>query len=450
MLLRKISLVVSLTLPVAAAVITSHEVTAASACDYYASPNGGGNGLSQSSPFKITNFWSVASPGEILCLLDGVYTDSINPPQNLNGTASARIVIKALNDGKVRIDGGGVRMPVKMQNNDYFILEGFNAHNCKIVCIYLYTGADNNIVRRVIGWDAVPDSENSEIFGIHGNTGNLLEDVAGFGKARKIYQNSQGGNNLTIRRAWGRYEFNTNAMTSPNMTYSVAYNSYNGTYENVIGTWDEQPGIVGARYGILGMDRLDGPSFCANSRFLGSIAYMPNGATLGGPWLGAMRSSNKIDCLEFKDIVTFLGSDYTSRAPVSLINISSSFTGYSPALTHLYKNGTQIGGSRATIGSDWSVTNLATGATVNDVPNIWNGAGSTGARVCKRYNNGAPTNEPLWPWPMNQRIIEATTAAGKSPVDVTATMEQIFGAIPSSCRYGSSTAPNHPTNLSIR
>ena len=39
-------------------------------CDYYASPVGTGNGLSQSSPFKIANFWSVASPGKTLCLLD--------------------------------------------------------------------------------------------------------------------------------------------------------------------------------------------------------------------------------------------------------------------------------------------------------------------------------------------------------------------------------------------
>ncbi len=83
--------------------------TNAMACDYYASPNGGGNGLSQSSPFRIANFWCVAGPGKTLCLLDGVYTDTITPPQNLNGTASARITIKALNDGSVRINGGGVR-----------------------------------------------------------------------------------------------------------------------------------------------------------------------------------------------------------------------------------------------------------------------------------------------------------------------------------------------------
>jgi hypothetical protein len=457
MLLRTISLVISLTLAFGAAVITSDEVAAATECDYYASPNGGGNGFSHGSPFKIADFWSVAGAGKTLCLLDGVYTDSssmIAPPQNLNGTAFARITIKALNDGKVRINGGGVRKPVTMKDNDWFILEGFDVHNCAIACIHLYTGADNNIVRRVIGWDAGPDNGNSEIFGTHVNTGNLFEDVAGFGKARKIYQNSQGGNNVKIRRAWGRYEFNTQEATNPNMTYSIAYNSYNAIYENVIGTWDEQPGIIGARYGIFATDRLDGPNFCANSRFLGFIAYMPNGATLGGSWIGAMRSSNKVDCLEFKDTVTFLGSNHSSRGSVSLININPSFTGYSPALAHFYKNGTEIGGSGAIVGSDWTVTNRVTGPTVNDVPNIWNGAGSKGARVCKRYNNGVLTNEPLWPWPMNQRIIDAMKSAGKNTVDVTKTMEEIFGTIPRECRSDSTlpvgVAPVSPTNLAIR
>jgi len=63
------------------------------ACTHYASPSGGGNGLSQSSPFQIANFWSVASAGKTLCLLDGVYTGAnsmINPPQGLNGPKPAQ------------------------------------------------------------------------------------------------------------------------------------------------------------------------------------------------------------------------------------------------------------------------------------------------------------------------------------------------------------------------
>ena len=206
------------------------------ACDYYASPNGGGNGLSQSSPFKIANFWPLAKPGSTLCLLDGQYTGSasmINPPKNLRGAASAPITIRALNDGKVTINGQSANQPVKLYYNDYFVLEGFNAHHSNGGVVRL-SYSNRNIVRRVAAWDA--GDGNTNIFGIHSSSShNLLEDVAGWGIARKIFSASQGGNYTTIRRAWGRWE--GSHVIGPKMTYTLAYNNYNMTCENCIGTW---------------------------------------------------------------------------------------------------------------------------------------------------------------------------------------------------------------------
>ena len=65
-----------------------------------------------------------------------------------------------------------------------------------------------------------------------------------------------------------------------------------------------------------------------------------------------------------------------------------------------------------------------------------------GARVCKRYKNGVLTTEPLWPWPMDQRIRVALALAGKNPDAIfggpgktlTDLMEGIFGTIPTSCK----------------
>src|SRR5215510_6052440 len=54
-----------------AVIILAESANAQVACTHYASPGGGGNGLSQSSPFQIGNFWKVAQPGNTLCLLDG-------------------------------------------------------------------------------------------------------------------------------------------------------------------------------------------------------------------------------------------------------------------------------------------------------------------------------------------------------------------------------------------
>lgn len=47
------------------------------------------------------------------------------------------------------------------------------------------------------------------------------------------------------------------------------------------------------------------------------------------------------------------------------------------------------------------------------------------ATILYRCENGKLTDRPLWPWPMNQRIIDAMNLAGyANPVDVTKT---VFG-----------------------
>ncbi len=68
----------------------------------------------------------------------------------------------------------------------------------------------------------------------------------------------------------------------------------------------------------------------------------------------------------------------------------------------------------------------------------------------KRYQDGVLTGEPLWPWPMNQRIKNAMMASGRSPVDVTQTVTRIFGPIPQRClRSNSNSSVGAPANLRI-
>ncbi|MDP6777577.1 MAG: hypothetical protein QGI83_12520, partial [Candidatus Latescibacteria bacterium] len=51
-----------------------------------------------------------------------------------------------------------------------------------------------------------------------------------------------------------------------------------------------------------------------------------------------------------------------------------------------------------------------------------------GADVTRRYQDGVLTDKPLWPWPMNQRIIDAMRLAGyDDPVDVTRTIFDLTG-----------------------
>lgn len=80
-----------------------------------------------------------------------------------------------------------------------------------------------------------------------------------------------------------------------------------------------------------------------------------------------------------------------------------------------------------------------------------------GAHLCHEYLNGVETATPLWPWRMNARIAAATALAARpdhmhyvyqgdpptltlvndphdGPVDVTATIEAMFGPVPAECR----------------
>jgi hypothetical protein len=333
-----------------------------------------------------------------------------------------------------------MRKPVSLQNNDWFILEGFDAYNCPNACIHLYTGADNNIVRRVVAWDTVPDNGNSEIFGSHGNTSNLFEDVAGFGTARKIYQNSQRGNNVTIRRGWGRWERST--ASGPKMVYSLVYNSVGAIYENVIGTWDESAmgGIsVTEPYGILSMDGST-PNACANAKYLGSIAYI-RARDKATAMNGVVQSNNDTECLTIQDVVAYIEpGTHLNIKPFSLRNNPGTST------NKFIKNTTEVGGANSTIASQWQKSNQVDLARISSSSTIWN---SIGARVCKRYFNGTLTSQPLWPWPMNQRIINAMKDAGKIPVDVTKTMEQIFGPIPRACHSGYTIAVSGSSTLEV-
>jgi hypothetical protein len=455
----------------ATAILITGSTAAEAACSHYASPTGTGNGTSASAPFKIANFWAVAKPGNTLCLLDGEYTGSasmINPPKNLAGTSSARITVQALNDGKVRINGQGTYYPVQLYYNNYFVIEGINASNSAATVVSI-SYSNNNIIRRVAAWDAADG--NHSIFGIHNASYNLLEDVAGWGIARKIYESSQGGNYTTIRRSWGRWE--GSHVVGPKMTYTLAYNNYNMIVENALGTWSgermKQTYVlldyygnpwtgtgagtytnyaVDQPYGIFSNDGFTGTDKNARTKLLGSLAYV-RGSDRFHPAQAIFVT--KVDSVELAHTGSYIQpGTQTSKKPFALYNLQTS-TG-----TNLVaRNNTGIGGTSSFYGTEWKKTALSEGTSLSAVANAFT-ATTAGANLCYRYENGALTTQPLWPWPMNQRIIDATIQAGRAAVDVTATIQAMLGTIPDACKSnGGSTstpvpsAPSAPVNLQV-
>ena len=425
----------------------SSEPTSSTPCDHYASPTGGGSGSSASSPFRVTDFWAVAAPGRTLCLVDGIYRGTasmIDPPDNLHGAAGKPITVRALTDGRVFIDGERTRQPALLKYNDYYVLEGFNAANSSGSVISVVR-SNHVVVRRVAAWDAADSNHN--IFSTSSSEYVLFEDVAGWGVARKTFSASQGGNYVTCRRCWGRWE--GSHVVGPKMTYTLAYNSYHMTIENSIGTWsgermkesytllayDGTPwtgngaGLytnyaVDQPYGIFAVDRLDNDKN-ANSKILGSIAYVTASDRFAPPRL---FFSTNIDAVEMTNNAACIQpGTHTSKRAFALYGLNG---GTATNLTA--RSLTGIASPSAYIDAQWDASDIELGETSLKVDSIF--AGSYGAQVCTRYKDRVLTSEPLWPWPMNQRIIDATLQSGRKAVDVTATIESLFGPIPAYCK----------------
>jgi hypothetical protein len=350
-----------------------------------------------------------------------------------------------------------------LYNNDWFVIEGINA--CCSNQTVVHIAGSNNVVRRVAAWDAADG--NYFIFGVHSAQYNLLEDVAGWGIARKIFESSWGGNFTTIRRAWGSWD--GSHFVGPKMTFTLAYSSYNVLVENAVGTWTGRdmkqtytlscdPGTpysgcnqtfsassIDQPQGIFSVDGLTGANKNANTKLLGSIAYVQG---TGFPYNYAVLFSG-MDSLEVANTVAYIAPGSNSnRSPFGLDGMGIAGV---TATKLVANNLTGIGGAASSISSDWQKSNIVSGASVGAIygsgENIFNT--SRGANLCYRYQDGALTTTPLWPWPMNQRIKDAMVASGRSSVDVTATIESMFGSIPATCKSGTQAIakPSAPINL---
>jgi hypothetical protein len=448
----------------------------ATPCDYYASPSGSGTGRTSSSPFRIQNFWSVATPGATLCLHDGVYQGSasvITPPSGLSGTDGHPITVRALNEGKVLIDGQFARYPVLLSaDNNWWVLEGFNARNSSCDVVRITGNSRHNVVRRVVGWDT-PIGYRCAIFRTLSTSGpNLFEDVAGFGTVSAVFRCNQHGHGMTVRRGWARFEGTINGNNA-NGAFSAHYTCNTATWENVLATVDlisqplsatihndNQPdpslGTISDRKvptfaGIFFANKnLQTSMPCRKVETYGSLGYVTASALVANLATGYANTNRSVDdpeaieCFRIwhtAQVMSPSNSRFPSFRPFGL--------GTASGVDTITRHTSGVGGLASSF-SNWDAQNHVQGTSVSRVPNFWtNSLSGAGANLCHRYVNRVRTTEPLWPWPMNDRIKAATEMAGsyggpcqtcvggrqaRKATDVTADIETLLGPIPAQCR----------------
>jgi dienelactone hydrolase len=427
-----------------AALVAGLFSSTAAAEDYYAAPGGRGDGRSEAAPMTVVAFWAVARPGDRLWLLDGRYTGDaamIRPPEGLSGREGAPITVRARRDGGAWIDGEGARQPVRLQDNDWFVLEGFDASSAgggPSVSVFSIRESSHVVVRRVVAWDATDG--NTNVFGAHGSEHVLFEDCAGFGTARKIFSTAQGGNHVTFRRCFARWE-GSHAI-GPKKAFTLSYNSYDVLMENCVATWD----AIGMRerYRLLNYDGTErAEEFTDHEVQMATGIISHDDFDDGFPDVARIRVLGSIALL--KGDQRYSGSFRTWFGPVSLwlkgITVTDTIAYIEPRAHTDYRalflddpgasglnrieRGTVVGGTGASIHRNWSATSMSIGA---DCPTLIagtghmldaRGAGRDGATIMRRIVDGTETPEPLWPWPMDGRIRDALMRAGRKPYDVT-------------------------------
>ena len=385
------------------------------------------------TPCKPSLVWASVSAGDTVVYKDGTYTGAdymISPPCTTDGSLGSEISVECENDGACRINGEGVRTPVDFEQGandcDYYDVHGFNIHASNDS---VFEAKDSTHIRvyRVVAWDA--GDWNSKGFQLGDYS--LMEDCAAFGVARKQI-NSYDSSNTTVRRLWARWEGATE--TGAPSTMSSYYESTGRLYENVLLTWDG--GSMPASYyihngdtivsgprttisnprGVLGFGQIT-PGSCADFEMKGSISYVMDHAgvteqldTLGSRWVlglnNATNDANKGCCLTLENVVTYVDPNESAWDGMSGFSLGGAACATQPIDII---DATSIAQQADDIDADWDQTDVEHATSVGALgDNIYEG---DGAHVCYRYEDGSETAIPLWPWPMQDRIFDATTLA---------------------------------------
>jgi hypothetical protein len=459
-------LLLSLTFASAASAATYY--IAPDACDPYhtnCNPNAGKdtNPGTVSQPIKtFTKAYDLLHPGDTLILLDGVYHQHFRPNKRA-GTAENPITIRAQYDGLATIDGRFQHSAISFDwtfpgADAYYVFEGMNTRNGDDLVIRINKA--HVTLRRIHSyitledWDVMTVREAKHPIHVGGGGDNvLIEDCVFSGYGSKMLKTIRAPH-AVIRRCVTDWRWN-NAHTDHNSwPWNGGLNVYHTSetiYENIVAL-----GNIAIDYAINfhGVERSDHPNPVNNNRYLGSMGIY-TGYTLAGqlyewpPIRSQPNTHNRTDNIIdvnwggrrtgfalgggmrdtlFQDIISY------GNAGVGL-NISGYLTDYS------YNNRIV----RATIAGNGAHAVSADGGpntdmncrhtqhesfTISDsyIKNIndpWSGPCPSftgqGADITKRYVDGVKTNEPLWPWPMEERIRQEL---GYSVTNIVAKMTQ--------------------------
>jgi len=470
----------------------------------YVSPRGGGDGLTVGAPYQMADFINEADTGFTGCLLDGVYqgpASMITPPPRSgsaghtcgpSGRGSCDIMIMAMTDGGAFIDGQFTDGPVRLSGVSYWTLAGFDAgnagYNYYVIEAGGIWGSGVNVTgltfKRICASNTMPrpsEYHNVHVWGPLQLEDSLFEDICGFGVGRNIWVDVQMRNSV-VRRGWFNWEGYPVGAILDNCGGPVLQPGYHdsgpytNTFENIIGIHSAEQIVPGDLcYNPTGPESPQGYPMGMGwgqkgHQNLGWLLYAYDDTPIRinhTYWLG--NYNEEVDPGPFNIKDAFVDARANPVPPFALgsngqtaINLEkSTVIRSSEPLWGEWTSVLPPGSPPASLVDHVGVTvtdfNECTSAS--ECPNIYAGVGpdgAIGASLCYRYENGvlqdgsgATTAQPLWPWPMDDRIKAARARAkaqgvGGSPLvgaqggfypaeTVTSEVVTRYGAIPAQC-----------------
>lgn len=389
----------------------------ASAATYYIGTDGDDRNSGSAVTEAWATFgraWSQLQPGDTLVLLDGLYTEPLEP-NGSSGTPEQPITIQAQHDGQAVIDGQGVNIPVHLYR-DHYQIEGIVARNGGHAVYYV--SGSHNTLRRVSGYNASTDG-NSSVFMLYDAQHNVIEDCIAVGTGRKMLVIYRGSHNI-IRRCFADWRSWDGRSWCDDWPWGDNIQIYNGDYniiENSIGF-----GSVPVWSISVHANSLDATAI--GNRVLGSISIYAGMNHDGSIKRWPSQRPQPTDCTAHRDF-----GWPSQRAGFALY-------GNGQVRDNLFRDilawGSAGLGLTAILDGDHG-NNVADHVTLLnnglDNPLGWGGVGTelrseelhlwdqlselwvegreetgAGARLTHRYVDGKLTNLPLWPWPMEARL----------------------------------------------
>ncbi|MBN1263991.1 MAG: hypothetical protein JXA25_00755, partial [Anaerolineales bacterium] len=430
------------------------------ACSFYIAPAGDDThtGASTTDPWRtFTHALAQLQPGDTLCLLDGIYTQPLDI--RVSGTETQPLTIRALHDGQAVIDGEYLHAACQVKDSQNVILEG-------VICrrsagdVVLVVNAQRIIIRRVSAYDVRATDCNCQAFGTNNAEDVLFEDAIAGGRARTSFTlyNSR---RITVRRAYARWQEEPTSDSMGVNNLMQIYGTNESLAENNVGTLAGQTQNEVLGWGVWNHIYNTDPIASENT-FIGNIAFdlthagffdttcrwqtrhntFLNNASINnrfGMWQRGDDSQILTNFIHTGGEMGFFMRETSPDGecePVDGFSLGSTLTGsvflsvqgpvfnilqtnIPKTLTHetnLYWDNESIemelsGSESDTVDPVFNTERWGYGAYLFPDPVSPRYSGGQdyaylGADIRYRSEDGVETGEPLWPWPMEERICD--------------------------------------------